>query len=97
MSTNQKKEEQLLNLIDTCSSSSLSEKEREILQQAKAELTKPNAYLPRVVADLEETLRPLAIKQELSNDVKPLYKFITSHEFKDKGLGIGLASIGMWL
>ena len=63
MSTNQKKEEQLLNLIDTCSSSSLSEIEREILQQAKAELTKPNAYLPRVVADLEETLRPLAIKQ----------------------------------
>ena len=97
MSTNQKKEEQLLNLIDTCSSSSLSEIEREILQQAKAELTKPNAYLPRVVADLEETLRPLAIKQELSNDVKPLYKLITSHEFKDKGLGIGLASRGMWL
>lgn len=97
MSANQKKEGQLLNLIDTCLSSSLSEKEREILQQAKAELTKPNAYLPRVVADLEETLRPLAIKQELSNNVKSLYKLITSHEFKDKGLGIGLASIGMWL
>ncbi|EFQ59176.1 hypothetical protein HMPREF9192_1113 [Streptococcus vestibularis F0396] len=46
---------------------------------------------------MESSLRPLAINQKLSDSVKLLYMTITSHEYKNKGLGIGLMSIGQWL
>ena len=77
--------------------SKLSQSERVILQKAKSDLEKKNSYFPRIVADLESSLRPLAINQKLSDSVKLLYMTITSHEYKNKGLGIGLMSIGQWL
>ena len=84
-----KKEVKLTKLLDDCLDSKLS--------QSESDLEKKNSYFPRIVADLESSLRPLAINQKLSDSVKLLYMTITSHEYKNKGLGIGLMSIGQWL
>lgn len=92
-----KKEVKLTKLLDDCLDCKLSQSERVILQKAKSDLEKKNSYFPRIVADLESSLRPLAINQKLSDSVKLLYMTITSHEYKNKGLGIGLMSIGQWL
>ena len=92
-----KKEVKLTKLLDDCLDSKLSQSERVILQKAKSDLEKKNSYFPRIVADLESSLRPLAIHQKLSDRVQLLYLTITSHEYNNKGLGIGLMSIGQWL
>ena len=77
-----KKEVKLTKLLDDCLDSKLSQSERVILQKAKSDLEKKSSYFPRIVADLESSLRHMTI---------------TSHEYKNKGLGIGLMSIGQWL
>ena len=87
-----KKEVKLTKLLDDCLDSKLSQSERVILQKAKSDLEKKSSYFPRIVADLESSLN-----QKLSDSVKLLYMTITSHEYKNKGLGIGLMSIGQWL
>lgn len=91
-----KKEVKLTKLLDDCLDSKLSQSERVILQKAKSDLEKEFLFSTGV-ADLESSLRPLAINQKLSDSVKLLYMTITSHEYKNKGLGIGLMSIGQWL
>ncbi|MFJ1628019.1 hypothetical protein [Marinilactibacillus psychrotolerans] len=44
-----------------------------------------------MISKLEDKLTPLAVQQKLSKDVSSLYLKITSHKFKDKGLGKGLS------
>ncbi|GEQ34076.1 bacteriocin immunity protein [Marinilactibacillus psychrotolerans] len=85
-----KKEEEILSDINFILVSTISMEEKEILIDAKIRLEKKE-YLPKIISKLEDKLTPLAVQQKLSKDVSSLYLKITSHKFKDKGLGRGLS------
>lgn len=87
------KEEEILSIINTLLQEENTDKERSILNVTKLELEK-NVYFPKVIASLESALTPLAVRQELSPGMAQLYLTITSHRFKNKGLGKGIAATG---
>lgn len=74
----------------------ISTPERKFLLEAKDELNK-NYSFERVVGDLQGNLTFLAMKNEISKDVGPLYLQITDTQFMDKGLGgLGMAFSSMF-
>lgn len=85
-----KKEEEILNDINFILESTISMEEKEILIDAKRRLEKKE-YFPKIISILEGELTPLAMQRKLSKNLSTFYLKITSHKFKDKGLGRGLS------
>lgn len=87
------KEEEIRGDLTKLLQSELSNKERSILSNAVVMLDKKE-YFPKIISNLESKLTPLAVQQQLSKNVSEFYLKITSHKFKNKGLGIGILTVG---
>lgn len=86
------KENEIMMDIQTLLNEPISDTERHILTNIKKRLDKKE-YFPKIIADLESQLTPLAISQKLSTPLSPLYLKITSHRFKDKKFGGGWITV----
>ncbi|BDR61082.1 bacteriocin immunity protein [Lactobacillus xylocopicola] len=86
-------EQILLTEIDSCLQSPITAAEKKLFLNTKKRLEK-RAYFPAIVNSLKMELTPLAIRQELSESGRKIYKLLLDPKFPaDKGLGIGLATI----
>jgi len=89
----EKSETILLNEINHCLQSSITAKEKNLFLNAKKRLEKKE-YFPAIVNSLKMELTPLAIRQELSDSGRKIYRLLLDPQFPaDKGFGIGLATI----
>lgn len=59
-------------------------KEREILLTAKKEAER-GKYLPRILSNLEVSLRPMALQSKLSKSVSKVYLGIMNSAYEDQG------------
>ncbi|HGF7436486.1 TPA: bacteriocin immunity protein [Enterococcus faecium] len=91
MSKSEEIENMVLKLYDLVLNPEINEKERILLIEAKIGLEK-GQYYPKVMNNLERSLRPLAIKGELSKPVSPFYMEISTIGKFEKELGRGMAS-----
>lgn len=87
-----KSENILLAEINTCLQGSISAKEREIMYTAKRRLEKKE-YFPAIIDSLQSRLTPLAIRQELSDEGRKIYRELLNPSFANNGFGHGLISI----
>lgn len=89
----EKSETILFNEINYCLQGIITAKERKIFLNIKKRLEKKE-YFPAIVNSLKMELTPLAIRQELSDNGRKIYRLLLDPQFPaDKGLGIGLATI----
>ncbi|MBO0418835.1 bacteriocin immunity protein [Vagococcus fluvialis] len=78
-------EEALLKEINKVLLQEVTPNERELLLTTKLGIEKKE-YFPKLVSNLRSALTPLAIKQELSNEMSEFYMFLTKEQYMDKKL-----------
>ncbi|MBO0479976.1 bacteriocin immunity protein [Vagococcus fluvialis] len=78
-------EEALLEEINKLLLQEVTPNERELLLTTKLGIEKKE-YFPKLVSNLRSALTPLAIKQELSNEMSEFYMFLTKEQYMDKKL-----------
>lgn len=89
---NKKSSEAILSdLYDLVLDPNISSDERILLLEAKNKIEKGN-YFPRIMRDLERSLRPKALQSKLSKPVQKLYMTISTIGKFEEELGKGLAA-----
>lgn len=78
-------EKALLNKINLLlKDATISDEEYKILKNAKNSIEHQKNFT-RILADLESSLRPLAINSQLTKDVAQLYSSIINEAYRDSG------------